>query len=400
MFAGILTAALGTYLALTSRENKAVMRSLCWNSALPLAEAGIEEALSHLSKNYWNYAADGWTPTGGSNYFKQRVLGDSYVDVTLSGTPGSLVTIRATGYAHWMDTNYISRDLVVTAQTISSMTYPGAVATNISIGGNFTADSYDSADPLHSNNGAYDPAKRTALAFIATPSVGFTVSGSSHIYGYVASGPGGSVSAKGAAIVGDENYYTKGSIQSGHVTNNFVTAIPDVQVPFTSANAPTKGDVDGTTYDYVLDGGKFMASQLSAGKSSAKMVVTSDSILYVTGAIDLSKIVFQNGAKLDLYLGGSDITFAPVLEGPASTQFRVLGLPTCTDMSITAGTAFVGIIYAPECDVKAAGHASISGAITSRGLKCTGSFDFHYDVAAGKSVILTPVKIISWAESY
>jgi hypothetical protein len=273
------------------------------------------------------------------------------------------------------------------------------IATNLSIGGNFLADGYDSATNTGSTGGMYDPAKASAKAFIATPSPTFTVSGSSHIYGYVAAGPGGSVSAKGAAIVGDETYNVKGSIQPGHVTNNFVASMPDVIAPYNSANAPGKGKVDGTDYDYVLSGGKYMASDLKAGSYTA-MVVESDSTLYVTGDVNVDKIVFKNGAKLDLYLGGSSINFGAALEAATSTQFRVLGLPTCTSMNFTGGENFVGVIYAPECDVKASSHASISGAMTVHGLKCTGSFDFHYDVAVGRALIISPVTIVSWAESY
>src|SRR5947209_18630029 len=71
MTAGLVTAGVAGYLALTTRQNESVMRSLCWNAALPLAEAGVEEALSHLHKNNTNCAADGWTLSG-TNYTKQR----------------------------------------------------------------------------------------------------------------------------------------------------------------------------------------------------------------------------------------------------------------------------------------------------------------------------------------
>src|SRR2546423_1657965 len=61
LIAGLLTAAIGTYLNLTMQEHKLVKRSLGWNAALPMAEAGIEEVLTHLNKNTSNYTAEGWT---------------------------------------------------------------------------------------------------------------------------------------------------------------------------------------------------------------------------------------------------------------------------------------------------------------------------------------------------
>src|SRR5215471_10404172 len=71
---GIIIAALGCYLSLASQENKTVMRSMCWNNALPMAEAGIDEAMSHLGVNTNGYAVDGWS-TDGTNFSKQRFLG-------------------------------------------------------------------------------------------------------------------------------------------------------------------------------------------------------------------------------------------------------------------------------------------------------------------------------------
>src|SRR5438874_7787723 len=92
MLSGAIAAALGTYLTLASNENQTVIRSLNWNSALPLAEAGVEEALSHLNANLYNYATDGWAQSG-SNYSKTRFVGDGRYSVNVSGAPGSVVTI-------------------------------------------------------------------------------------------------------------------------------------------------------------------------------------------------------------------------------------------------------------------------------------------------------------------
>src|SRR5258706_3887872 len=77
--AAILAAAVGTYLALTAQGNTSVKRSIGWNAALPLAEAGIEEALTHAVSNTNTFRVDGLTinPTNGA-YSKQRYLGDGY----------------------------------------------------------------------------------------------------------------------------------------------------------------------------------------------------------------------------------------------------------------------------------------------------------------------------------
>ena len=237
MISGILVAALGTYLTLVSNENQSVIRSLGWNNSLSLAEAGVEEALSHLNSNLYNYNTDGWTQSG-TNYSKQRTMGNDQYAVTVSGSPGSVVTITSKGSSQWLDGSYISRDVQVTVRTIASYNFPGIVARVLTLGGNFGADSYDSSDPLYSTGGAYDPTKASDKAFIATTGSGFVVNGSSHILGTVASGSG-KVTAAGAGMVGDKNWASKG-IQSGHATNGFSMTLPDVSAPFSSASAPAR----------------------------------------------------------------------------------------------------------------------------------------------------------------
>jgi len=269
----------------------------------------------------------------------------------------------------------------------------------LSLGGNFHADSFDSSTNTYSTGGNYDPAKASDKALVATPGLGFNLAGSSHIYGSVATGPGGKVTTGGAAIVGDLGYASKG-IESGHTTSGFTNSMPDVIVPFASANAPTNGTVGSTDYTYVLEGGKYMADNLDAAGSSTTMSVEGECVLYVTGNVNLSKIVFQPGAKLDLYLGGSSITFAPILVGATAPNFSILGLPTCTTMVLTGGIPFTGIIYAPECDLKAMGNSSLAGAIVAKSFTCGGTFDFHYDLAAGKNVTTLPVTILSWNELF
>src|ERR1041385_4542192 len=105
MISGIIIAALGTYLTLASQEHKTLHRSFCWNAALPMAEAGIEEALTHMNQDKTNFTDDGW----GTNQIRHRGLGDDYYVVGISGKPGGTATITSTGFVHVVDSTYISR---------------------------------------------------------------------------------------------------------------------------------------------------------------------------------------------------------------------------------------------------------------------------------------------------
>src|SRR6266404_1022835 len=83
--AGIIGLGLATYLWLVSSHNFSVMRSLAWNSALTIAEAGAEEALTQtqytsldqLSSNNWANLNNGW-------FYKKRYMdGVSYYEVLI-----------------------------------------------------------------------------------------------------------------------------------------------------------------------------------------------------------------------------------------------------------------------------------------------------------------------------
>jgi len=48
----VICIALTTYLYLVSNQNRSVMRSLAWNSSIPVVEAGVEEALTLADKRF------------------------------------------------------------------------------------------------------------------------------------------------------------------------------------------------------------------------------------------------------------------------------------------------------------------------------------------------------------
>src|SRR5690349_25140978 len=76
-----------------SNHSRSVLRSLAWNNALPLAEAGIDEGLAHL-KSSNGLASDGWTSTG-SACTKQCLMDGGYYFAWITNSCGS-VTIAST----------------------------------------------------------------------------------------------------------------------------------------------------------------------------------------------------------------------------------------------------------------------------------------------------------------
>src|SRR5439155_11333219 len=105
----IMGLTLASYLTLTSSQNVNTSRGQSWNLAIPVAEAGIEEALTQLYYNsITNLTANNWTYSTGQ-YTKQRSLdGTNYYKVQIQANVNP--TITAQGFVRLpMSKNKISR---------------------------------------------------------------------------------------------------------------------------------------------------------------------------------------------------------------------------------------------------------------------------------------------------
>src|ERR1051325_5697930 len=158
----VITALVGimlvAYLSMVSSQSRYTMRSLSWNGAMPMAEAGLEEALAHL--NYsgpTNLASDGWVLTN-NLYTFTRTLANGYATVTVS--TDTLPVIISQGYVQApVQNNYICRTVKAICKKRSP--FQGAVtATGIISCSGGTIDSFDSSDANYSTGGLYDAAKK------------------------------------------------------------------------------------------------------------------------------------------------------------------------------------------------------------------------------------------------
>src|SRR5215203_6385482 len=87
---------LASYLTLVQSQNRMVMRSRTWNAAIPAAEAGIEEALTHLNVCGDDYrATNGWTWTD-NQFVMSRTLKNFRYSVGLDSS--NQPVILSTGY--------------------------------------------------------------------------------------------------------------------------------------------------------------------------------------------------------------------------------------------------------------------------------------------------------------
>src|SRR5712671_1219000 len=77
---------MASYLVFVSNQNLSVARALAWNSAIPVAEAGLEEALTQIHYNgNTNLSANGWKLATDGFYHKTRyVTTNSYCDIAIN----------------------------------------------------------------------------------------------------------------------------------------------------------------------------------------------------------------------------------------------------------------------------------------------------------------------------
>src|SRR5262249_34593674 len=150
---------------------QANMRSLSWNSGIPVAEAGIEEALTQISINGTNPVANnGWVLTNNKYYLKTRVIDGQPCVVGISTSMPPVIVAEGKVPAPFA-TNYIGGVIKATTR-LNSLFAKGMVARlNVTLNGNnINVDSYDSTDPKYSTDGSYDPAKHKDNGTVATNS--------------------------------------------------------------------------------------------------------------------------------------------------------------------------------------------------------------------------------------
>lgn len=255
----VISITLIAYMDLAGGQHRAVVRSKVWNSAVPVAEAGVEEALTHLHLQRTNLGANGWTlaatgltfsngiSAGGRQYYQDRTLNGGRYLVAVSDTPAPIITAQAFVKAP------ITQQEVVRTLRINTAGGPifarGLVAKgNIEWTGTIASDSFDSQDSHHSTNGRYDPSKRKDNGSVGSVTGSFLMGGGL-IYGGASIGPLGSFDAQGGSV-GDLPWHAGGNtgVQPGHFNDDLNLSFPDVVPPFTGGTIPSGGWVTNTTY--------------------------------------------------------------------------------------------------------------------------------------------------------
>ena len=408
----VIGVGVASYLQLVSNQYSSTMRSLAWNTAIPVAEAGIEEALTHLNDDN-SLTANNWSSTqvnGQTVYRKQRdFVGDgSYFSVTISNASTTPVIFSQASVPGPLGLGSVRRALRVT--TAPKGLFRPAVFTKrgMNLGSDFVIDSFDSSDPGHSTNGKYDPDKAKANGNLASTSTeaGAIQIQDSKIIGHVYTPPTGAYNLGQNGMVGDQAFQSNpanaGKVQPGFYSNDLNTTIPDVKAPpsLQSYSYPIGGLVNGVLYDYILASGGY---QLPPGTTlKGKILVLGEATLYVPkdariqfGSSDVITISSSLAASLSIYnASAADAVFADVSNASGmAAMFSYYGLPsTAGTKAVLTGSgtfAFAGTIYAPNQDVvlngPSSGNQNFIAAVTANSFAMNGRGYIHFDEALTQS---------------
>jgi hypothetical protein len=428
---GLIGFLLASYLTLVRSQNAFVARSQSWNATIPVIEAGIEDALSHLYRHGDDASlhSQGWEKLDGVNvYAIRRNLGPNQYEVTISnwvsGAPIQGPIIESRGYvtapsaltsangpvfaaAGAAPPQYVARGVRATTRRAGLFSKGMVAEGSIDLGSGTYIDSFDSTDTSKSTNGKWDINKRQDNGSVATNSKdpGVLNLAGSDIYGTIATGPGGNPAISSGAV-GDKAWVDGSSvgIQPDHYVDDMNVEFDPVGPPFTGGGfGPTAGSVNGVPYDMVLGNGNYQVASVK----NKKIIATGNAVLYVLGEVNqtgLSVVQVATNGSLKLYIGGNaDLGGNGIInDSGKAANFMLFGLPGCTDIKFHGNGTFYGVIYAPNADLKLAGGGSgsedFSGASITKSVGFNGHFKFHFDESLARLGMGKGYVVTSWNE--
>jgi len=432
----ILGILMGSYLTVIKTQHFSVARARAWNSAIVVAEAGVEEALAQLNdtnliklglETPQGFNANKWVPADASHtgYWKTNILTDGvktngFYDVTIVVTDPANPVIVSKGYVDGpLGGSILCRTVQVRAQPITKSVPGGAMVVTDTVnfkGFGITTDSFQSTNTTLFPGGLYNSANALDHGDVSTTSRQTNAMNLANgkVKGTVHTGPNGVAQIGSQGVVGDKAFVESGSnagqIQSQHQAHDSILTFPDATLPDTGNlvwqfAVPGNYVINGVTYKYSLsDARPWKIANLDGSVYVSKPGVK----VWVQNAFNLpnnGEIRIPSGNSLSMYstapstiIGGNGV----INDTGVSSAFQYYGLPSNTALTFSANAAFVGLIYAPQAVFTLGGGGNNTydfiGASVTKSAKMNGHFNFHFDEASNTYLQLFGYSAISWDE--
>jgi len=384
-------AVVGGYLKMAYNEYTLSKRTLQLQSAMNLAEAGLEEAMIAINTK----DVSGWSSVGSNGYYT-TITDLSFTDTRTGPVKvyfeynNKLPILVSEGRIINASGSEIVKQIRVDLKKSSLFGNALTAKQTIDFSGSpVSVDAYDSTV------GDWDATtNRLDQATVASLSVnnGALDVGNGDIYGYVATSGGTPDVGPGGSIMGDGSTET---MDMSRVSTSFYANLWDISVP--------TGTVDGVNYivDYTsLAPGSIGSSGTSTNPevyhitsfsmaSSDQLNIVGPTVIIVDGDFSISGGAGINiigvGSSLEMYAAG-DVKiggngFLNDQLNPESFQlWGTAPSPTTQKISILGNGDTAGVIYAPNADLVIAGNGGMSGSAVAKKINIMGEVDFHYDI--------------------
>jgi len=463
-----------------------------WQEALAVAEAGVHQGIAQLEQGlaqnslplagpspiawsspfpsgtatststrvYLNHAGEG--PSGSSNTYADYTLTlNKNTTQTIPRPYYCIVSVGTVGLPGGKSLSMDSADAVLrklnlrtatrtATRTIEAWVRPvyttqGPLKTDQAINlnnHNIFVDSFNSADPSRSVNGAPDardsnghlltnmgqfdaPNFNVPLAANISTNSPFANIGNATVYGDVLTN-GGATDANGATVTNTNNV-------KGQIINDYYEPLDPIYAPQWSdatisnsvnnsktytggtVTSPARYQVGtiGSIGNIRLSGGKQVTFNFGTTRGSPdpsknyiELYVTGDFTTRGSGTTDGS-VVIVNGVNVKIYVAG-DLNFSGngfVNYNNKASILEIYGISptdgTAQTFTLAGNSDFYGTVYAPGADLKLAGGGGggeFVGSFTGRSAFLNGTTQIRYDEALAGSGSISSFKIAGWFE--
>ena len=414
MFSVVLGITIASYLIMVHSLYISSSRSGDWNTAMTLAEAGVEDALALVNKHVGDFAnlknwpatavtADHWEADG--NVYHARRTPDAamgYYDVWITNLDNA-VSIYAEGTATGNVTDPAQngenvRKLLVQAGLEPLFTMAAVAANNIDLNYNrVSVDSFDPTDPLHSNwssnstFGIYDSNKRKDDGTMGVNGSIVDIGTSNlKIYGYVQTGLGGISNIQQNVSVGDLTWNQSG-IQPDHGSDDMNAYWPPVRLPVSDSEFNSLPTGTSTNIISINQSGYYKIDGDVLRNSLTVSPNVTNAVLYLTQGLDYDtfynpQLSVPTNSSLTIYAAKQFVVDrnSAIFSTNAGNLF-IYGLSNLTSIRLESDVNFTGCIYAPQSDLIIGDHPwwsygliQMIGSFVTKSISCNGTVIFSY----------------------
>lgn len=384
-------AVMGGYLSMAYNEYTLSQRTLQLQSAMNLAEAGLEESMIAINTG----DTSGWTAVGSNGHFK-AITDLSFTDSRTGPMKvyfeynALLPTLVSEGRIINASGTEIVKQIRVDLKRSSVFGNALTAKDTINFSGSpVSVDAYDSVA------GVWDATlNRLDQATVASLSVdnGALGVGNGDIWGYVATGGGSPDVGPGGSIMGAGSTDT---VDASRVSTSFYANLFDISVP--------TGSVDGV--NYIVDHTTLAPGSIGSTGTTInpevyhlssfsisgtdQLNIVGPTVIIVDGNFSVSGWAGINiigvGSSLEMYAAG-DVSIGGngfVNDQLNPESFQLWGTASSLSsqsISVKGNGNTAGVIYAPNADLVISGNGGMSGAAVGETINMNGNVEFHYDI--------------------